>query len=401
LGYSAVPTPSIASFTNSIGVQTHIGLASSPYDNLSTIQTALSFVGIKHVRDGIGSSADLIIMQELNSALGTTFDSLISFSTAYGETCPPTGWNYSNVLSSIQANPTLFEAVEGANEVDSYVPCWNSVSSIAAGIAEQEQLWSTYPPLPVYSLTLASIANLAEVGNISNYVSQVGSHVYPQYYGTEGESVYTASQVITSTNNATLAPGKPNVITEGGWWTAPYSTGVSQLIQAKLELSFLLDNYSLGVTRTYLYELFDELSDPTAANFQDHFGLFNFDGTAKTFATALNTMQTILHDTGTLTTPGSLSYTLSGMPTAGHSLLFERSDGTFILALWNDAPVWDNNNYVPITVASSTVTVTPATTPSSMNEYDPLVGTTAVTSSTSASISFSLVDHPVFVLISP
>ena len=102
-----------------------------------------------------------------------------------------------------------------------------------------------------------------------------------------------------ATNNQALAPGKPNVVTEGGWWTAPavasygIPAGVPQAIQAKLELSFLLDNYALGVTRTFLYELFDEYADPVGINFEDHFGLFTSAGAAKSLATALHSMQVI------------------------------------------------------------------------------------------------------------
>jgi hypothetical protein len=411
---TTVRASTIGSFTNTIGVQTHLGDgSSSPYGTVATVESALAYVGIKHVRDGIGSSAILSTMQTLHDELGVTFNALMSFSVAYGESCPPKGWNYANVLSSIQANVSLVESIEGANEVDKFTPCWNGVSSVAAGVTEQEQLWSTFQgnpttaSLPINSLTVFDLVSPPKIGNISAYVNQVSSHVYPQWYGTDGESAYGASQSVIAANNTALAPGKPNVVTEGGWWTAPavasygIPAGVPQIIQAKLELSFLFDNYALGVTRTFLYELFDEDADPTGTNFQDHFGLFTSAGAAKSLATALHNTQAILADSGTLSSLGSLSYTLTGMPTTAHSLVFERSDGTFIVAVWNDAAIWDNNNYVPITVSPSTVTLTPSVMPPSMSVYDPLVGTSAVTTATKGSIQFSLSDHPVFLFVSP
>jgi hypothetical protein len=411
---TTVTASSIGSFTNTIGVQTHLGYgSSSPYGTLATVESALAYVGVKHVRDGIGSSAILSTMQTLHKDLGVTFNALISLSVAYGQSCPPRGWTYDGVLSSILANVSLVESVEGANEVDSFTPCWNGVSSIAAGVTEQEQLWSTFQGgqrlalIPVNSLTVSNPVNLSKISNISPYVNQVSSHVYPQWYGTLGESAYGASQTMIVTNNQALAPGKPNVVTEGGWWTAPavasygIPAGVPQAIQAKLELSFLLDNYALGVTRTFLYELFDEYADPVGINFEDHFGLFTSAGAAKSLATALHSMQVILADSGTPSSLGSLSYTLSGMPAAGHSLVFERSDGTFILAVWNDAAIWDNTYYAPIAVSPSAIKLTPSVTSRSINVYDPFVGTSAVTTSASGSIQFSLSDHPVFVFISP
>lgn len=411
---TTVPASSIGSFTSTIGVQTHLlEGSSSPYGTVATVESALAYVGVKHVRDSIGSSAILSTMQTLHNELGVTFNALMSFSVAYGESCPPKGWNYANGLSSILANVSLVESIEGANEVDNFTPCWNGVSSLAAGVTEQEQLWSTFQgnrstaSLPINSLTVSNLVSLPKIGNISAYVNRVSSHVYPQWYGTPGESTYGTSQSVIAKNNQGLAPGKPNVVTEGGWWTAPAAAsygipaGVPQTIQAKLELSFLFDNYALGVTRTFLYELFDEYADPTGTNFEDHFGLFTSTGAAKPLATALHNTQAILADSGTPSSLGSLSYTLTGMPTTGHSLVLERSDGTFIVAVWNDAAIWDNNNYVPITVSPSTITLTPSVTTHSMNVYDPLVGTSAVTTSTSGSIKFSLSDHPVFVFVSP
>jgi serralysin len=411
---TTVRASTIGSFTNTIGVQTHLGAgSSSPYGTVATVESALAYVGIKHVRDGIGSSADLATMQTLHDELGVTFNVLMSFSMAYGESCPPQGWTYANVLSAIQANVSLVESIEGANEVDNFTPCWSGVSSVAAGVTEQEQLWSTFrgnqttASLPINSLTVSNLVYLPKIGNISAYVNQVSSHVYPQWYGAVGESAYGTSQSIISMNNQALAPGKPSVITEGGWWTAPavasygIPAGVPQLIQAKLELSFLFDNYALGVRRTFLYELFDEDADPTGTNFEDHFGLFTSAGAAKSFATALHNTQAIFADSGTISSLGSLSYTLTGMPTTGHSLVLERSDGTFILAVWNDAAIWNNTNYVSIIVSPSTITFTPSVTTRSMNVYDPLVGTSPVTTSASGSIQFSLSDHPVFVFVPP
>ena len=131
-------------------------------------------------------------MQTLHKDLGVTFNALISLSVAYGQSCPPRGWTYDDVLSSILANVSLVEFVEGANEVDSFTPCWNGVSSIAAGVTEQEQLWSTFQGgqrlalIPVNSLTVSNPVNLSKISNISPYVNQVSSHVYPQWYGTLG-----------------------------------------------------------------------------------------------------------------------------------------------------------------------------------------------------------------------
>ncbi len=44
---TTVTASSIGSFTNTIGVQTHLGEGpSSPYETLATVETALAYVGI-------------------------------------------------------------------------------------------------------------------------------------------------------------------------------------------------------------------------------------------------------------------------------------------------------------------------------------------------------------------
>ncbi|MGO4209717.1 CARDB domain-containing protein [Terriglobus sp. YAF25] len=141
----------------------------------------------------------------------------------------------------------------------------------------------------------------------------------------------------------------------------------------------------------------------SATNSEDTFGLFHFDGTnvsPKQSATALHNLATILADPNG--SPGTLSgtkvFTLSGMPALGKSLVFERSDGAFIVALWRDDPIWDNNGN-EITVTPATVTLSPSVAPSSMSIFDATVGTAATSTTTATSISVSLGDTPQFVLI--
>src|SRR4051812_39191873 len=56
-------------------------------------------------------------------------------------------------------------------------------------------------------------------------------------------------------------------------------------------------------------------------------------------------------------TPGQLNYSLTGMPSAANAYLFEKSNGTFDLALWNEPTIWNPGTHQAITASNNTVTV--------------------------------------------
>jgi hypothetical protein len=460
-------TPSIASFTDTLGVNIHIhnNWGGDAYASVPEVENALSYANIRHVRDVMGYAADVANLQNIHTAVGATYDALVGSDLA-------TNYSY------ISSNSSIVEAVEGFNEPDNFNQSYGGQKGIPAAVLAQQQLWSDMKSasntqnITVNSMALLNPLSASVVGDISAYTDQVSVHVYPGFYGTFGESTFNVMQGIIS-ESIPVAPNGHPVITEGGWWTFPGVNGTTEAAQAKLTLSFLLDAYIQGVTRSYLYELLDEHQPITStststmasvgsvfgpiilqaglpnmkpgatigiehdgSNYmwgtvysynsctgataitvtkevgsgtysswsmtttEDAYGLFHWDGTPKQSASALHNLAAILADPSG--SPGLLSgtkaYTLAGLPSTGRSLVFERSDGAFIVALWRDDAIWDNNGN-EISVTPVTVTLTPSVAPSSMSLYDATVGTAAVSSTTAASISVSLGDAPKFVLI--
>jgi hypothetical protein len=165
-------------------------------------------------------------------------------------------------------------------------------------------------------------------------------------------------------------------------------------------LDGLLDAYLAGDVKTYLYELLDQHA---RSDSEDNFGLFNANGTAKPAAVALHDLTTLLADTGSAAfTPGGLSYSLSGLLATDHSLLLEKSDGTFWLALWNETRLSGPSAPTDVAVPNHTVTLNLAGAAASVTVYDPLSGTAAVQSAGSTqTLQISLPDHPILVEIAP
>ena len=84
-----------------------------------------------------------------------------------------------------------------------------------------------------------------------------------------------------------------------------------------------------GDVKTYFYALFNDMSG--------NFGLMNPDGSPKPAGQALHNLTTLLHDSGGGFTPGSLNYTLNNAQSGDNTLLMEKSDGSYWLAMWNES----------------------------------------------------------------
>jgi hypothetical protein len=227
-----------------------------------------------------------------------------------------------------------------------------------------------------------SLTGLADDANIHPYPShggQPGANIPANYLGAFGSTT----------------PG-PRVITEDGYNTDTNSaSGVSQAVQAQDDVKILLDAYSSGVSTTYLYELLDEKSDPTDANSEMHYGLFNYDNTPKLAATAIHNLTTILADTGSSAktfTPSTLAWSATNLPTTAKTMLTEKSNGAFDLAIWNE----------PATEGLATVTLNLGATYKTVKVFDPITHSVASETFTDVSkISLNLRDNALIIEVEP
>ena len=142
--------------------------------------------------------------------------------------------------------------------------------------------------------------------------------------------------------------GAPIWASEAGYATnsaAPY--GLSEDAAAKRTLSALLTFYANHIVRTYLYELVDEwpqtprVGDHDPAELEWHYGLYNNDWSPKETARMLHSQLQIIQDFGSNAWgfwPGSMSYNITNQPGSTFSFLMQKSDGSWLLALWAEPP---------------------------------------------------------------
>lgn len=211
---------------------------------------------------------------------------------------------------------------------------------------------------------------------------------------TTGTSIVSAS---TITNTLTLSAGVNGTIPIGETiQLAPYSFGwaAPASVIAKSILSGWFQAWRQAYQAYIVYAMYDE----TAIDFGSY-GIFTTPGNPKTAATYLHNLTTVLQDPGqtksTFST-GALQCLVSNLPaTSGQAAYFQRSDGVFIVAIWNEVSNWDDTLNPPAAVSITPTNVTVSfAREGTINVYDPTLGTSAQQTLTNNSVVVSLVDYP-------
>jgi hypothetical protein len=354
---AAAPTPSrpADSLVGSIGINTHFYYSDTPYvQGFGLVKQRLSELGVRHVRENIAPDDRPDQYRRLRelAAMGIKADLIL------GD--PRNGIStLDRMLSVVKTElPGAVEAVEGPNEFNA-----QGVANWAPKLREyQQHLYTAVKSDPALSsLTVIgpSITNWQhadELGDISGMLD-VGS-VHP-YTSKPPETVVTEALERAAQNAGT----KPAFTTETGYHTALNYDGpewfmpTAEAVQAVYMPRALLEHFRRGVRRTYSYELLDEFSDPGLDDRESNWGLLRNDLSKKPAFDAVGNLIDILEDPGAGFTAGSLDYSLEGNAEKLRQVLLQKRDGSYYLALWRDASVWDPVNQVPLNPGSTPISI--------------------------------------------
>lgn len=397
-------------FVDSIGVNTHLGDSGLPSANATWTANDLDYLGIDNIRDNATVNTDQgtinWLMGQYETVAATVNGLKLDFvftPSNYVQTIA----NYKTQLDDLQkADPGIVAYAEGPNEVDvnsNYK--YGGLTGNAAGNQAQKDLYNyiygTDPyasGVKVFVRPLAFQSNAGTAANLGPWADYGNIHDY--YFSQYQTPVYQWMQSWIS-SEGTVTASAPVVSTESGWTTSVQDVGnqsyvTDNLSKGILDTEVLLDHWKSGVTHQYLYDL---ISDSGGG-----FGLFDSNNNPTAAAVDIRNLTSLLSDTGSNATTfstGSLNYTLSGMPSAGQSMLMESSAGTYDVVLWNEAQIWNGSTQQEVSVPISNVTLNLGQVYGTVKVFDPIQGTTAIdTYSNVGSIVVGLGKDPLVVEIS-
>jgi len=182
----------------------------------------------------------------------------------------------------------------------------------------------------------------------------------------------------------------PRVCTEMGISSLAASGQVDARTKGVNLVNGFLNAYFVeGFKYTFAYELYEEGLG---------YGLFTATATPALAATYLHNLITVLADGGgtqATFTPGSLNFSLSGMPTGALFAIMQISNGHFKLVVWNNTTNYNIGTQTPIVIGNTTITLNLLNS-ATVNTYDTVTGTTATQTLTGVTTAtMVLTDHPV------
>ena len=393
-----------SAFADSVGVNVHLpskwdtaygdcanGRSPTPpcAPSVARIGSALNYLGVRHIRDGITAPYVATRVRELAAIVpGLHLDTILGDDRA---------GSLEDQLAVAAPVFDLIDVVEGPNEPNN--PGFKfryHKHPFPTGVTEEMRDLTAL--LPHTAFAGVPIANVGLGGGTEADPGRLG--VIPgtayatahAYYGVTAPKRFTRG--LDPARNMT--PGRPMLITETGNCTPTVRMewcAVTEAVQAKYTLMAVADAFEIGVARIYLYELVDEKLDLSGTDIEQHFGLFYTDWLPKPAAKALANLH---NEVGGGGRPGSLGYTLTGT----RNFLLRRSDGVYLIVAWFDTDLWDAADHVARNIRPRPTVLELSKTPTGVEIFDPLDGNRRFVG-TGKSVSLDLPDHPVVIEVKP
>jgi hypothetical protein len=278
---------------------------------------------------------------------------------------------------------------EGANEPDLKESCATIISNQRALYTfRKSDPQTSGMPLLGPSLTITNpatwlmhcptFAGIADIGNWHTYIHAVN----PEAAGWD-HTYFAHAQA--------LYPSMPIYTTEYGYRSVQAgevagqnrTAGAPDAIIARYMPRWILTKLGLGYARSFIHQIADN-HVPSPTDEQSGYGMIDYFGKIKPQWTAVKNLIAKFADPAQVT-PVPLSYTVtrkSGNTTAATTMLFQRSDTKYMLAVWLGLPGWDGTTYTLTPIESEVVSVQLGTSVPSVKidtfRDDGTVGTRAV-----------------------
>ncbi len=348
-------TAPLAEFIDSVGVNTHVSYYPTGYGNPGAWLPLLRELGVRHLRDNLvlADPRDLSVLHEL-AADGIRTTLIVPESV-------PVEQAVTTVTGALRS---AVEALEGPNETD-LRPNWQVGLHVEMPALRRAVEHSSEPKLPligpsfVHKIDYEAVHGLAPTWDVENLHSYPGGH----QPGTNLARILGAARDID--------PSAPVVVTEDGYHNALNASveqpPVPEQVAATYLPRLLLEHFTDGIARTYIYELLDETPDPGLTNPEAHFGLVRADMTPKPAFYAIRNLLRIAN-----ASPGggrTIKAKVSGNDV--RSLTLVRPDRSRVLFLWRDLEIWNPDAHQSLEATPEPVTVSLSRRAAHVMVYDP------------------------------
>lgn len=328
-------------FVETVGFNAHFENHYTPYvTRFSEVKQLLTDADVRHVRVGMlfrNPTFDSM-MQELAAAgIHGLYVTQPKFTQAQIEQFP----------ASVAPSLELYEAPnepDNMNDPDWAAKCRAFQQNLYSWVKNDPQT-SRYPVVGP-----SIIKKWGELGDISQYIDYANIHNYLDVfnpgtngfggitpYGVYGSIRYNLNIVkVTSSSKPVISTETGYGATATGGMTATNRPILDYRAQMRYIPRLFFEQYRNGIVRTYSYEFIDKGGNGTF----DNFGVLKMDLTPKPAYTALKSILRALNDPGPAFTPQPLSLQFTGNTSNVHTVLLQRHNGDYVLAIWLEVPSW-------------------------------------------------------------
>jgi hypothetical protein len=330
------PLPAEA-LIDSIGVVVHFNYVDTAYGRQPEVLSRLGELGVRNIRDAMPSRGE-----PLEAGLRAAARQGIRATLATGD---PARDPALAVADSLAVMGDDIAAFEGPNELDnSGDPAWPAtlrsfMPALAAAVREQA------PDVPVIGPSFINPASRSQIP--PDLPGLLNGHPYPG--GKPPEPVI--GDAVRELRRG--APRRGVVFTETGYHNALGASSdhppVSEQAAAVYLPRLLVTAFGSGVRRTFIYQLADEVPDPTLGDPEQQFGLLRSDLSPKPAFRAVQTLIAALRASPGQRSGGEPAWTLRVHGSGEiQRLALVRRDGSRLIALWRPVSVWDRDARRPI-----------------------------------------------------
>ncbi len=394
-------------FVEGIGVNTHFSYNGTPYvDNFATVKSLIGNLGIRYFRDNPDDDvAYANRIKDVCNTYGMKVECILP--TWNMET--GSGYNPAGVAANIDwlknnIGPSYFLNMEGLNEPDIWDDNAADYGLMARNVQQalytkmkSDAAWNN---VKVLGPSMAFGGGYAALGDMKGMTDKGNMHWYPSGSFPANQEFNYFDWHLGQARTYNYSDGRPIVLSETGYTNAGGTQACGENAAAKyIPRMHMYMRYTQGLEKVFTYEFMNQFND--AADAESNWGLVRNNLTVKPSYTSLKNTITLLKEPGANFTPGQLNYSLSGDITNIYQKLFQKSNGTYYLVVWQEVKSYDVQTKKDIVVPNRALTLNLGST-STVKTYLPLNSTNAVNTYTnSTSVGISVPDHLLIIEITP